>query len=181
MKKSEHTGSGLSDVYVPKWKFFNECKFLEDVVALNRPTYSNLPSRQPTSMEDDEGDFLDNEVPVHATDTGSTSSEVSSEAASAHPKRKRKNSEGNRWMETAANALTQLTNQEDEQDEWDIFGKDVANSLRALKNPDWQRRAKFAIQTAIYQVTEKARHPVSQVPIVSTAQVIDPFFSSLGN
>ena len=99
-------------------------------------------------MEDD-GDILDDEV--HVAETSSTSSEVSSEAASTHPRRKRKNSEANRWMETAANALTQLTNHEDdEQDEWDIFGKDVANSLRALKNPDWQRRAKFAIQTAIF-------------------------------
>ena len=132
-------------------------------------------------MEDVDDDILDNEM--HAAETGSTTSEVSSETASTHPKRKRKNSEGNRWMETAANALTQLTNQEDdEQDEWDIFGKDVANSLRGLKNPDWQRRAKFAVQTAIFQATEKARHPVSvsQAPIVSTAQFIDPFFSSLG-
>ena len=94
-------------------------------------------------MEDD-GDILDDEV--HVAETGSTSSEVSSEAASTHPRRKSNNSEGNRWTETAANALTQLTNQEDdEQDEWDIFGKDVANSLRALKNPDWQRRANYSL------------------------------------
>jgi hypothetical protein len=90
----------------------------------------------------------------------STRSETSSEAAGAHPKRRKKSSEDNHWMETAANALTYLSNQaDDELDEWDIFGKDVANSLRALNNPDWQRRAKFAIQTAIIPVTEKARHP----------------------
>ena len=126
-------------------------------------------------MEHDDDDSLDNEM--HVAETGSSTSEVSSETASTHPKRKRKNSEGNRWMETAANALTQLTNREDEeQDEWDIFGKDVANSLRGLKNPDWQRRAKFAA------ATEKARHPVpvSQAPIVSTAQFIDPFFFKFG-
>ena len=59
-------------------------------------------------MEDDDDDILDNEM--HGAETGSTTWEVSSLTASTHPKRKRKNSEGNRWMGTAANALTQLTN-----------------------------------------------------------------------
>ena len=110
------------------------------------------------SNEDDDDDILDKEL--YATETASTSSETSSEAAGAHPKRRKKSSEDNHWMETAANALTHLSNQEDDElDELDIFGKDVANSLRALNNPDWQRRAKSAVQTAIFQVTEKARHP----------------------
>lgn len=47
-------------------------------------------------------------------------------------------------MKTAAGALTKLTqNCDDQQDEWDVFGMDVANSLRALKNPDCQRQAKL--------------------------------------
>ena len=170
IKKSEHTGSGSADVYVPKWKFFNECMFLEDVVASNQPQCTNLQVGLLMGNEDDEDDILDKEL--HATETASTSSETSSEAAGAHPKRRKKSSEDNHWMETAANALTHMSNQED-----------VANSLRSLNNPDWQRRAKFAVQTAIFQVTEKARHPfsVSQVPIVSTAQVIEPLFSSMSN
>ena len=63
-------------------------------------------------------------------------------------------------MDTAASALSEIakgaasTSKED--DEWDTFGRDVANSIRAIKSEDLQRRAKFAVQTAIFQTTEHA-------------------------
>lgn len=37
-----------------------------------------------------------------------------------------------------------------------IFGRDVANSIRAIKSEDLQHRAKFVVQTAIFQTTEHA-------------------------
>lgn len=67
IKKSEHTGSGSADVYVPKWKFFNECMFLEDIVASNRPQCTNLRVGLLMGNEDDEDDILDKEL--HATET----------------------------------------------------------------------------------------------------------------
>ena len=37
-----------------------------------------------------------------------------------------------------------------------IFGRDVANSIRAIKSEDLQHCAKFVVQTAIFQTTEHA-------------------------
>lgn len=181
IKKSEHTGSGSAEIYVPKWKFFNECLFLEDVVALNRPTCSNMQEAMENyNKEEDDDDHDDDILGKEANlETASTCSETSTDALKMHPKRRRKSSEENEWMKTAAGALTKLTqDSDDQQDEWDVFGMDVANSLRALKNSDCQRRAKFAVQYAIFQATEKAK---STVPTVSTLPVLDSFFKNLGN
>ena len=87
-------------------------------------------------------------------------------------------------MKIAASALTKLTQDSDApHDEWDVFGMDVASSLRALKNPDWKRRAKFAVQSAIFQATEKARSTfsASTVPSVSTLPVMDSIFNNLNS
>ena len=43
------------------------------------------------------------------------------------------------------------------EDEWDIFGKDIANLLRNLGDKDLQRRVKFAVQSDIFQTTEPPR------------------------
>ena len=51
-------------------------------MALNRPTCSNLPSAQPTSMEHDDDDSLDNEMHVAET--------VSIIRDSKHPPKKEK-------------------------------------------------------------------------------------------
>ena len=66
-------------------------------------------------------------------------------------------------METAATALSELakgtlSRPKQEEDEWDVFGRDVANSIRSLGNVHWQQRVKFAVQSAIFQGTEQARH-----------------------
>lgn len=63
-------------------------------------------------------------------------------------------------MDTKASALSELAkgaaSSSKEDDEWDIFGRDVANSIRAIKSEDLQHRAKFVVQTAIFQTTEHA-------------------------
>ena len=58
MKKSEGTGSGLKDIYVPKWRHFEECSFLEDVIVSNQATLSNTETPRTTedcsqSIDDD--------------------------------------------------------------------------------------------------------------------------------
>lgn len=160
VKKSEHAGCGSNELYTPKWKFYNECAFLEEVVAINRPTCSNLASSNPDNEDDGtpEVDMLENP------------NNEDLEMVRSHPKRKRKSSSENMWMETAANALSQLATESTKEDEWDVFGKDIANSLRGLGNSESQRRAKFAIQSIIFQVAEKARQSsISQVqPVVNT-------------
>ena len=40
-------------------------------------------------------------------------------------------------------------------DEWDVFSRDVANTLRGIESKDCQRKVKFAIQTAIFQTGEQ--------------------------
>ncbi len=69
-------------------------------------------------------------------------------------------------MEKAASALADLAkgatnvthaNNEKKEVRWDVFGRDVANTIRGLGNTDWQRRVKFAIQTAIFQTLEERR------------------------
>ena len=86
------------------------------------------------------------------------------------PKRKRGSSQ---WMETAASALSELAKEAkaspSKNDEWEIFGRDVANSIRAINKVDLQRRIKFAIQSTIFQMTEQAQTLVpQQVPQPST-------------
>lgn len=48
-------------------------------------------------------------------------------------------------MGTAANAPSHSAKESTEDDEWDVFEKDIANSLGALELAEWQRRAKYAI------------------------------------
>ena len=145
IKKSEGTGSGADDVYVPKRKFFQECAFLQDVICSNRPTFSNLESG---TVDDDE-----------SSETTESERSILSEEP-LYPKRAKKTELP--WMETAATALNKLakgtlSSPKQEEDEWDVFGGDVANSIRSLGNVHWQRRVKFAVQSAIFQGTEQAR------------------------
>lgn len=142
VKKSQGTGSGANEVYESQWKFFGQCKFLEDVIISSKPTFSN----QPTSTLDAEADC----------DDTITINEVVESKISNHPKRRR-NSKA--WMETAANALADIANNKDEEDEWNVFGRDVANSLRSIENTFVQRQVKFAIQTAIFQASSQPEEP----------------------
>ena len=56
VKKSEGTGKGVSEIYVPTWKFYEECKFLEDVIISRRPTVSNFCSPCDSSNTDFDND-----------------------------------------------------------------------------------------------------------------------------
>ena len=151
VKKSEGTGSGASDIYVPKWKHFEECSFLEDVIMSNHPTLSNVMSFEspvtPGGSSNGDVDEIESETKSHT------------QSISQQPKRKKKSGE---WMETAASALSELAkgaatcSSSTVDDEWEIFGRDVANSIRGIKNKDLQRCVKFAVQTAIFQTTEQA-------------------------
>ena len=51
IKKSESTGTCSADVYIPKWNFFLECSFLEDVITCisNRPSLKNISSASSSS------------------------------------------------------------------------------------------------------------------------------------
>ena len=80
------------------------------------------------------------------------------EERTEYPKRKRKVP----CMEKAAAALSGIAKNVSEcpttavsDDEWDVFGRDVANTLRGIESKDCQRRVKFAIQTAIFQTIEQ--------------------------
>ena len=93
----------------------------------------------------------------------------------SHPKR-RKRSSGSTdspFLESAATALNRIaTGSSSDDDEWDVFGRDVANSLRGLS--DQQRRVKFAIQSAIFQSTEPVNRPTYPI---STYNLQDQHFS----
>jgi hypothetical protein len=146
VKKSLGTGTGAKDVYVSQWKFFHECQFLEEVIISNRPSFSNSEEGEHQSRE-----HLNEHSHSFEEETGSEVESVLSERG--HPKKKKKVS----WMETAATALTEMAKDADnkvKEDEWDIFGRDVANSIRSLENRDLQRRVKFSIQTALFQASE---------------------------
>ena len=169
IKKSEHTGCCSSEIYTPKWKFYSECSFLEEVVAVNRPTYSNFAPSNPNNTDEDmpEVDMLENP-------------DKDLEMIISHPKR-RKSSSDNTWMETAAKALSHLATESTQEDEWDVFGKDIANSIRGLGRPEWQRRAKFAIHSIIFKISGQAHQSytsqVQHVPSTPSLQVglqLDP-------
>ncbi|XP_068690993.1 uncharacterized protein [Montipora foliosa] len=96
-------------------------------------------------------------------DNADTESEsnVSVKSASTTYTTERKRSDDNPLLESATSALNQLAKNAASapEDEWDIFGKDVASSIRHLGDKDLQRRVKFAVQSAIFQATEPPRVP----------------------
>ena len=174
-KKSESTGSGSNDIYVSNWKFFEECSFLEEVISSNRPTCTNVAAKT-AEVPDAEDDHL-----IHIGEEVETKSEssisVTSDTGDSHPKR-RKRSSGSTdspFLESAATALNRIaTGSSSDDDEWDVFGRDVANSLRGLSEKDQQRRVKFATQSAIFQSTEPVNRPTYPI---STYILQDQHFS----
>ncbi|MAG86145.1 MAG: hypothetical protein CMB97_01885 [Flavobacteriaceae bacterium] len=54
VKKSQGTGSGSADMYQPKWGFFDECMFLEEVIISTRPSMTNA-----VANDDASNDILD--------------------------------------------------------------------------------------------------------------------------
>ena len=147
VKKSQGTGKGVSEIYVPTWKFYEQCKFLEDVIVSRRPTVSNVcsPCDSSNTNFDDDADIANENEPAQV--------HVPNSADVQPPKKKKLTAT---WMETAANALSNLANSSTTEDEWDIFGKDVANSIRSLKSVHLQRKAKFAIQQVLFKVSDSA-------------------------
>ena len=127
VKKSQGTGSGSSDVYVSKWKFFDECSFLDEVISSNRPTCSNIIDESNQSTQAD----CNHAVSEEEIDSKSESSiSFTSDDGDSHPKR-RKRSTDSPFLESAATALNRIAKgvSSDDEDEWTTFGKDVANSL----------------------------------------------------
>ena len=146
VKKSQGTGKGVSEIYVPTWKFYEQCKFLEDVIVSRRPTVSNVFSPCDSSNTNfDDADIANENEPAQV--------HVPNSADVQPPKKKKLTAT---WMETAANALSNLANSSTIEDEWDIFGKDVANSIRSLRSVHLQRKAKFAIQQVLFKVSDSA-------------------------
>ena len=82
-------------------------------------------------------------------------------------------------METAATALNELAKgakvPEKVDDEWDIFGRDVANSIRGINNNDLRRRLKYNIQSAIFQTTEQEHNPQAPQHMPSSSYVFNTF------
>lgn len=167
IKKSEGTGSGLNDVYIPKWRHFDECSFLENVIASNQVTLSNVVSSQVSQTFQDPSNHGFDELLDEETVANMDNNENQQQ-----PKRKKSNTQ---WMETAALGLNELAKGAKappvQNDQWDVFGQDVANSLREIKDPELQRRVKFAIQAAIFQTTEQAKQQQQQ----TTPQSSSPY------
>lgn len=54
---------------------------------------------------------------------------------------------------SALRLLAQGSAESNEEDEWEYLAKMFANSLRSIKSVEQQRRAKFTIQSAIFQIS----------------------------
>ena len=103
MKKSQTTGSGAAEVYVSKWKHFDQCQLLEGVLVSTHPTVSNMQQAQ-----DDSGTIVENS---DDTDPDRVSVGSSMEEENTPISKKRKNKDGSfpsPWMEKAAAALDNL-------------------------------------------------------------------------
>ena len=101
IKKSRGTRTGTNDVYVPKWKFFEPCKFLEDVILSKRATVSNVSF---PSCLNDLGGNDDDDDSSKENNPQQINKRVSPDVQMHHSTKKRTVS----WMETAANALNDL-------------------------------------------------------------------------
>ena len=125
VKESRGTGSGADEVYVPKWKFFNQCLFMEGVLVTELMTVSNVTrSASPANSE------------ASQVTTEDADNEVDTPPALRSPEGQVKNCKrkrGPQWMENAATALANLASTAQEvEEEWDIFGKDVAMTIRNM-------------------------------------------------
>ena len=165
IKKSEGTGSGVKDVYVSKWNFSEECSFFDEVICAKHNTMTNVEESQDYHVVDDNLDTATETESVQSVESSGTKRKNSCDdpGITTETERvpsssgKRKKSGDNSFLETAANALrdlAQASSTEEVEAEWDIFGKDVANSLRNLGDRNLQRKVKFAVQSAIFQATE---------------------------
>lgn len=67
-------GTGAKEVYVSQWSLFDECKFLEEVIISNRPSFCSSEEGEQTSFEDETGSEVDRVI-----------------SEPQHPKRKKKN------------------------------------------------------------------------------------------
>ena len=154
VKKSETTGSGAGDIYVPKWIYFEQCKFLERVVLNEYQGVTNVPNAvEPEDHVSPDEDDNDADGPPAEDKT---------------PKRpKNKRQKTATWMESASEALKELahnTQMAEESNEWTDFGKDVANTIRNLETKSLRRRAKFAVQQALFNISESDVQPPRTYP-----------------
>ena len=59
------------------------------------------------------------------------------------------------WLVNAAEAISNLANSAQViDDEWSDFGKDVANTIRGLESKALRRQTKFAVQQALFNVSD---------------------------
>ncbi|KAK2552036.1 hypothetical protein P5673_027058 [Acropora cervicornis] len=107
-KKSQGTGSGVKDVYISKWTFFEECSFLDEVIRAKHNTMTNVE------------EFLDYHVVDNNPDTAT-------ETECVRVFRVLQENEANELRD-----LAQVSSTEEAEDEWNILKKDVANSMRNL-------------------------------------------------
>ena len=114
VKKSQGTGKGVGEIYVPTWKFYEQCKFLENVIMPRRPTVSNVCSPCDSSNTN-----FDNDANI-ANENEPAQVHVPNSADVQPPKKKKLTAT---WMETAANALSNLANSSTTEDEWDDSAK----------------------------------------------------------
>ena len=136
------------------WKFFDECSFLDEAISSYRPTCSNVTDKSSQSVPA-ECDLAVSEEEIDSKSESSIS--LISDGGDNFPKRKR--SSDIPFLESADTALNKIAKgaSSDNDDEWDTFGKDFANSLRRLTDKELQRRVKFADQSAIFQTSEPRR------------------------
>ena len=135
MKQSRGTGKGAGEIYTPKWRCYDKCSFLKEIVSNNKPSFSNI-----------------NDVESSGTPTGSTFPGPMTPTPTEEAMKKKQQSQS--WMDTATSPLSELAKGAAvQEDGWDVFGRDVANSIRAIDSKKSQRRVKFAVQTAIFQAS----------------------------
>lgn len=104
IKKSQGTGSGASDIHVSKWKFFDECSFLDEVIYSNRQVFANLRDEDSSPRpgnEEEEGENYD---------TAGTEHECNASVKTVRTMytKKRKRSDDNPLRESARSALNCL-------------------------------------------------------------------------
>ena len=166
VKKNQGTGSAADDVYIPKWKFFNQCQFFGMVVVAESNTVSNMPTlpQSPAPSEVSQGSAEDTECSLDDRDVSILKASKSPEGSGIQRKRKRSTPH---WMGSAAAALENLASiAQAMEDEWE----ELASTIRNLEPKSLQRRAKFAVQQTLFTVSEGGTGVMPQVPMYQQFQ-----------
>ncbi|XP_046686437.1 uncharacterized protein LOC124372114 [Homalodisca vitripennis] len=177
--KKKKSGSG-ADEYKSKWCYFKAMLFLKDKTTARKIKEAGIATDDKEAADE----TVQEDIAEEGNDTSITTADNTPKTGTDPPRKltkKRKASIVDEAYQVMKKVSSQL-NQPGIEDEFDIFGKNVACQLRKLKNSRDQALAKHRINTILFEM-ELKQLPMGPEPSRSTSassyiQSYDPLTSN---